>query len=274
MRPPPAPPSGPRSITQSAVLMTSRLCSMMMQGVAGVAQFEEDVQQFRHIMEMQAGGRLIQNIERVPGGFAAQFRRQLDALRFAAAQRGGRLAQAHVAQAPLRPASGTDHKSSGWRGKMSRPRPPSCRARRRCSCPCNESPVSRGCNAGRRRLRRSHRSGGRKCISILINPSPWHFSQRPPLTLKLNRPRLIAADSRRGQLGEQIADLVEHAGVSGRIAARRAANRRLVNHNDFVERFKSANQPMLAPAVPWNRKICGTAPGAKYRPPACFCPNR
>src|SRR5262249_6613975 len=31
---------------------------------------------------------------------------------------------------------------------------------------------------------------GKKLISILRNPSPWHASQRPPLTLKLNRPAL------------------------------------------------------------------------------------
>jgi excinuclease UvrABC ATPase subunit len=29
-----------------------------------------------------------------------------------------------------------------------------------------------------------------KCISTLIKPSPLHASQRPPLTLKLNRPAL------------------------------------------------------------------------------------
>ena len=30
----------------------------------------------------------------------------------------------------------------------------------------------------------------RKCISIFSTPSPWHASQRPPLTLKLKRPDL------------------------------------------------------------------------------------
>jgi hypothetical protein len=29
---------------------------------------------------------------------------------------------------------------------------------------------------------------GRKCISILITPSPWQASQRPPLTLNEKRP--------------------------------------------------------------------------------------
>ena len=29
---------------------------------------------------------------------------------------------------------------------------------------------------------------GRKCMSILMTPSPWHASQRPPLTLNEKRP--------------------------------------------------------------------------------------
>src|SRR5947207_800995 len=32
-------------------------------------------------------------------------------------------------------------------------------------------------------------TSGRKCISILIVPSPAHASERPPFTLKLKRPR-------------------------------------------------------------------------------------
>ncbi len=63
------------------------------QCVAGSAQFEEDFQEFRHVVEMQAGGRLVENIERVPGRAAAQLRGQFDALCLAAAQRRGLLAE-------------------------------------------------------------------------------------------------------------------------------------------------------------------------------------
>jgi hypothetical protein len=52
--------------------------------------------------------------------------------------------------------------------------------------------------------------------------------------LKLKRPA-VAADLGGGQAGEEVADVIEHAGVGGRVAARRAANRRLVDDDDLVE---------------------------------------
>jgi hypothetical protein len=51
--------------------------------------------------EVQAGGRLVQDVERAAGVALGEFERQLDALRLAARQRGGRLAQADVAQAHI-----------------------------------------------------------------------------------------------------------------------------------------------------------------------------
>jgi hypothetical protein len=85
---------------------------------------------------------------------------------------------------------------------------------------------------------------------------------------------LVAADFGRGQFGEEIADLVEHAGVGGRIAARGAANGGLVNDDDLVQGFEAANEPVPARAVPWSRRTCGKGRGAKCHPPACSCPSR
>ena len=39
-----------------------------------------------------------------------------------------------------------------------------------------------------RQVSHSTNTSGRKCISIRRTPCPWHDSQRPPFTLKLNRP--------------------------------------------------------------------------------------
>ena len=72
------------------------------QRVSRAAQFEQHFEQFGHVMEMQAGGRLVQNIKRSAGGFAAEFGRQFDALRFAAAQGRRRLPEPDVAQADFR----------------------------------------------------------------------------------------------------------------------------------------------------------------------------
>jgi hypothetical protein len=47
--------------------------------------------------------------------------------------------------------------------------------------------------------------------------------------------RLVAARARLGGLREEVADHVEQAGVGGRVRARRAADRRLVDGDDLVE---------------------------------------
>ena len=48
---------------------------------------------------MQAGGRLVQDVERAAGGALRQFLGELDALGFAAGQRGGLLADMDVVEA-------------------------------------------------------------------------------------------------------------------------------------------------------------------------------
>ncbi len=69
--------------------------------IAQIHQALEHVEQPLDVFEVQPGGRLIQDVERAAGLALAQFARQLDALRFAAGKRGGRLAQVNVAQAHI-----------------------------------------------------------------------------------------------------------------------------------------------------------------------------
>lgn len=70
-------------------------------GVAGVDQALQHVEQLAHVLEVQAGGGLVQNIERLARLAAVQLLGQLDALGLAAGKRGGGLAQAHVTQAHI-----------------------------------------------------------------------------------------------------------------------------------------------------------------------------
>jgi hypothetical protein len=55
-------------------------------GVAGVAQLVQHLQQQLDVVEVQAGGGLVQDVERAAGVALAQLQRQLHALRFAARQ--------------------------------------------------------------------------------------------------------------------------------------------------------------------------------------------
>src|SRR5438034_4540330 len=68
------------------------------QCIAGGAQFEEHFKELGDIVKVQAGRRFIENVKRASGCFAAQLRRQLDALSFTAAERRAGLAQANVTE--------------------------------------------------------------------------------------------------------------------------------------------------------------------------------
>ena len=64
--PPRSPPSGPRSMIQSAVLITSRLCSIT-STVLPIDQPMEHFQQQPDVLEMQPGRRLVEDVERPAG---------------------------------------------------------------------------------------------------------------------------------------------------------------------------------------------------------------
>ena len=61
IRPPPAPPSGPRSMIQSAVLITSRLCSTTTTVLPGATKPCSTFEQLANVGEMQAGRRLVED---------------------------------------------------------------------------------------------------------------------------------------------------------------------------------------------------------------------
>ena len=67
--------------------------------IAGLDQLVQNFEQFAHILEMQAGGRLVENVERLAGGAFGELLGKLDALGFAAGQLGRRLADLDIAQA-------------------------------------------------------------------------------------------------------------------------------------------------------------------------------
>src|SRR6185295_5787489 len=58
--------------------------------------------------------------------------------------------------------------------------------------------------------------------------------------------RPVAADARRRELREEVADLAERAGVGRGIAPRRAPDRRLVDHDHLVEVVQSRDLLELA----------------------------
>ena len=69
--------------------------------IALIDQFMQPFQQLAHVLEMQTRCRFVQNIKRPARGAFRQFLGQLDALRFAAAERRRRLAELEVAEADV-----------------------------------------------------------------------------------------------------------------------------------------------------------------------------
>src|SRR5580700_4080764 len=70
-------------------------------GVAAVDEPAQHAEEFADVFEVQPGGGLVQHVDGPAGGAALQFGGQLDALRLAAGQGRGGLAQADIAQADV-----------------------------------------------------------------------------------------------------------------------------------------------------------------------------
>ncbi len=104
--PPLSPRSGPRSITQSAALMTSRLCSTTIT-VTATDQHIESLQQFLHVIEMQSSGRLVKqekNLLPAIGLLLAALGQepgQLDSLALSSGKGGGTLTQFDVGKSHI-----------------------------------------------------------------------------------------------------------------------------------------------------------------------------
>ena len=153
--PPPEPPSGPRSTTQSAVLMTSRLCSMT--STVLPLSTSRPARRGACGCPRSAGRSSARRGRRWCGrwsGAAARWRASPAAPRrrtaSAPAGRAGR------SPARRRPGCAGGGRSAGRRRRTPRPPRSACRAPRRWSCPCSAPRASPGCS-GRRGTPRTAR---------------------------------------------------------------------------------------------------------------------
>ena len=203
-------------------------------GVARLHQLVQHLQQQINVGEMQAGGGLVQDVERATSVSARQLQGQFHALRLAATQGGGRLAQSDVTQA---------HFHQG---------------------------LQLACQVGHRAKKRQgvfhrHVQYVRDVFALVLHLQGFavvalavtniarhidigqevhfHFHHAVALAggatttfhVEGKTPRAIAAFAGHRHLGHQLAQGREQAGVSGRVGTRRAANRGLVHVDDFVE---------------------------------------
>ena len=213
--------------------------------VALLDQQVQHLQQLPHVLEVQAGGGLVQQVNGPAGAALGQLQRQLDALRLAAGQGQGRLPQLDVGQPDV---------------------------------------VERGQAAGNRgddakeleRLLDGHLQDLMDIASLVTDvqglavvASPLahvagdvHVGQEVHLDLDLSAAlavftaaaldvereaaRLVAARLGFGERGEQVADGSEEPDVGGRVGARRAADGRLVDVDHLVDPFDPLQAPVGA----------------------------
>ncbi len=218
-------------------------------GVAGRDQPVEHRQQLPDVVEVQARGGLVEDVERAAGGALGELARELDALGLAARERGRGLAQGDVAQAHVGRVSST-RRIWGWSLKSS-----------------SASSTVMSSTSAIEILLVLHRQGGvvealaladlaghvdvgQEVHLDLLDPVALAGLAAPALDVEREAPGRVAVHARVGQQREEVADQVEELGVGGRVAARRAADRALVDVDDLVDVL----QPLDA-LVPADRQV-------------------
>ena len=174
---------------------------------------------------------------------------ELDALRLAARQRGRRLAQPHVPQPDLHqraqpPGDPLDRREE-LGGLLDR-HVEDLADRLALVAHLERVPVVPGPVAhlaGDVDVRQEvHPDPDRALALAALAPPALHVEREPA--------RLVAADLRLGRLREQLADVVEHPGVRGRVRPRGPADRRLVDADHLVDLPGSRDPGVPAPRQP------------------------
>jgi len=172
-----SPPSGPRSIRWSAVLITSSCARSLPRCSPGRrACSARPAASSRR--RSAARWWLIEDVERAARAAFRELLGELDALRLAAAERRGRLAELDVAEPHVLQRASL-LATAGSARRAAAPGPRSARASRRSNGPVLDFQRLAVVPPALALLARDV-DVGRKCISMAMTPSPWHVSHRRP----------------------------------------------------------------------------------------------
>ena len=203
-------------------------------GVARVDEPLQHLEQLLDVREVQAGRRLVEDVERAPGRDLAQLRRELHALRLAAGERRRRLAELHVVEPDVvqrlqAPAQLRDLGEEAQRlldGHVQHVRD------------------GLALEAHLERLAVVALAVARLARDVDVGQEVHLDLDRPVALARLAAPAadvereaagLVAAHLRLGRERVQLADVREQVGVRRGVRARRAADRLLVDVDDLVE---------------------------------------
>ena len=202
--------------------------------IALVNEPVEDSQQLADVLEVEAGGRLVEDVDGVTGGSLGQLAGQLDPLGLAARQGGRRLSQPHVAQTHvdqrlhvtrdgrliLEELQGlvTWHIQYVSDGPSLEPDIQGVAV-----VPLAPAHLARDVYVGQK----VHLDPQRAVARASITPAALHVEAEPT--------RLVSANPGLLGPGEQLPDVVEHTGVGGGVGAGCPPDRRLIDVDDLVD---------------------------------------
>ena len=196
----------------------------------------QHVQQLANVVEMQPGGRLVQDVQSLARPLLDQLARQLDPLRFAAGKRRRGLAELDVIEPDV--VQGLKH--AGDLGDVGEVLEGLLHVHvEHVADAVALEPDVEGLAAEPFALadRARHPDVGEE-VHLQTVRAVAVAGLAPAArtaTLKLNRPGSVSAGFRLGKLREQVADLVEQLDVRRRVGTRRAADRRLIDVDHLIE---------------------------------------
>ena len=218
-------------------------------GVAAVDEALQHDEQLAHVVEVQAGGRLVEDVERAPGAAALQLARELHALRLAAGERRRRLAEVDVAETDVveRLELAPDRRDVLEEVERLLDRHVEDVADVLALVGDLErlAVVARALADLAR-----HVDVGQEVHLDLDLPVALARLAAAARDVEAEAARRVAARLRVRRRREQRADVVPQPGVGGRVRARRAADGRLVDVDDLVDVLEAVEAPVLAGTPP------------------------
>ena len=244
--PPSSPPSGPMSISRSAHLITSRLCSITTTLLPASTSRCEHLQQALHVGEVQPGGGLVEDVQRParsPPSTAPSRASRAAPHRRRASSRAGPAARTRGRPRSASPGAGA---------------PSGCARRSSTASSTGMSSTSAMLLPLKRDLERlavvalavallaRHVHVGQEVHLDLDLPVALAHLAAPALDVEAEPSGLVAARAGLLGLGEHVADHVEQARVGGRVGARRAPDRGLVDGDDLVQLLEPVDRAVRA----------------------------
>src|SRR4029077_6333542 len=198
-----------------------------------------------YVVEVQAGGGLVENVQGAAGLTAGKLAGQLGALSFAARKRGGGLAELNVAEAHVHERLELlldlrdilEHRQSFLDGEIEQVRDGIffvVHGER-----LGVVPAAAADFAGDVNIRQEIHLDAAQAVALARLAAP-------ALDVEAEASGTVTALAGLGQHGKKLADGRKDAGVGGRIGARRAADGRLVNLNHLVQMLEAGDGAMLA----------------------------